>query len=168
MKTLRLLTFAATLAVPLGLAAQKSAVLSDSDQKGIDVTLTAFGSTLTAKDFDTFATLFTDDADFVNIVGHHWHGKAQVVKAHRIVFTTRYNGNPQHIVEKSEDLLAPGIALIVAKIQMDDYVDRSGKPMKDNLFRMTLVLEKQHGTWLIRSAENTVIDPMAAAHDPGQ
>ncbi len=164
----RLTVTGAILAASLSLPAQTPATPSASDQEGIDKTLTAFGATLTAKDFDNFATLFTDDADFVNIVGMHWHGKAQIVKAHRVVFTTRYNGNPQHIVEKSEALLTPNIALVVAKIQMDDYTARDGKRMTDNFFRMTLVLEKQNGAWLIRSAENTVIDLMAAPHDPGQ
>ena len=169
MKRIRLISLsAAILAASLTVPAQNSVVPSASDQKGIDATLAAFGSTLTAKDFDTFAKLFTDDADFVNIVGMHWHGKAQIVKAHRVVFTTRYNGNPQHTVEKTEALLAPDVVLVVAKLQMDDYIDRNGKPMKDNFFRMTMVLQKQHGTWLIRSAENTVIDQMAAPHDPGQ
>ena len=169
MRTTRLLIFTTSLLTfSWTLLGQVSNTPSDTDQKGIDTTLAAFGNTLTAKDFDTFATLFTDDADFVNIVGMHWHGRAQIAKAHRVVFTTRYNGNPQHTVEKSEALLAPNIALVVAKIQMDDYTARDGKRMTDNFFRMTLVLEKQNGKWLIRSAENTVIDQMAAPHDPGQ
>ena len=50
---------------------------------------------------------------------------------------------------------------------MDDYTLPDGRPMTNNLFRMTLVLEKKNGRWLIRAGENTVLDPEAAKHDPG-
>lgn len=119
-------------------------------------------------DFDAFSTLFTDDADFVNIVGMPWSGKAQIVKAHRVVFTTRYRGTPQHIVEKSEATLAPGLVLVVGTIKMDDYTAQDGKAMTDNLFRMTLVMKKVGERWLIRTAENTAINTVAAPHDPGK
>jgi hypothetical protein len=51
---------------------------------------------------------------------------------------------------------------------MDDYTAQDGKAMTNNLFRMTLVMKKVGERWLIRSAENTAIDTVAAAHDPGR
>jgi uncharacterized protein (TIGR02246 family) len=169
MKSLRAVVVMAALvgSAAVGLA-QTSSAVSAADQEGIQTTLDAFGSTLTKMDFDTFGTLFTDDADFVNVVGMHWAGKAQIVKAHRIVFTTRYRGTPQHFLEKSEATLAPGLVLVVGTIKMDDYTAQDGKAMTDNQFRMTLVMKKVGERWLIRSAENTVIDLVAAPHDPGK
>ena len=168
MTSLRTLALATLLvALPAITSAQTPHPLSPADTAAIDTTLAAFGDTLTVTDFDTFATLFTDDADFVNIVGMHWHGRAQIVKAHRIVFTTRYHGNPQHFIEKTEAALAPNLALVVGTIKMDDYTAQDGKRMTNNLFRMTLVMEKHDGKWLIRSAQNTIIDTEAAKHDPG-
>ena len=55
----------------------RQAPVPAADQAGIDATVTAFADTVTAMDFNKFATLWTDDADFVNIVGMHWHGKAR-------------------------------------------------------------------------------------------
>jgi uncharacterized protein (TIGR02246 family) len=168
MKTLRLL---GVVVLMVGLAsvsgAQGPNAVSAADQEGIQKTLDAFGTTLTKMDFDAFGTLFTDDADFVNVVGMHWAGKAQIVKAHRIVFTTRYKATPQHFIEKSEATLAPGLVLVVGKILMDDYTAQDGKLMTNNQFRMTLVMKKVGERWLIRSAENTIVDTVAAPHDPG-
>jgi uncharacterized protein (TIGR02246 family) len=147
--------------------AQGPSSVSAADQEGIKATLDMFGSTLTKMDFEALANVFTDDVDFVNIVGMHWVGKAQTVKAHRSVFTTRYRGVPQHFVDPSFATLAPGLVLVVSKITMDDYTAQDGKLMTNNQFRMTLVMKKVGGKWLIRSAENTVIDTRAAAHDPG-
>ena len=150
----------------VAVSAQIPRKLSTSDKRSIDETLDAFGTTLARMDFEAFGALFTDDCDFVNIVGMHWAGKAQVVKGHSIVFTTRYRGVSQHILDKSEALLAPGVVLVTTTIKMDDYTAQNGKRMSDNLFRMTWVLEKQDGKWLIRSAHNTAIDLEAAKHDP--
>jgi len=169
MKSLRAVVVMAALvgSAAVGLA-QTSSAVSAADQEGIQTTLDAFGSTLTKMDFDAFGTLFTDDADFVNVVGMHWAGKAQIVKAHRVVFTTRYRGTPQHFIEKSEATLAPGLVLVVGKIKMDDYTAQDGKAMTNNQFLMTLVMKKVGERWLIRSAENTPIDLVAAPHDPGK
>jgi uncharacterized protein (TIGR02246 family) len=166
-KWMAVVSMAAILGGP-AMMAETAGAVSTADQQGIQTTLDAFGSTLTKMDFDAFSTLFTDDADFVNIVGMHWHGKAQIVKAHRVVFTTRYKGVPQRIIEKSEATLAPGLVLVVGTIKMDDYTAQDGKAMTNNLFRMTLVMKKVGERWLIRSAENTVIDTVAAPHDPGK
>lgn len=167
MKLFRLLAAALLAGVPLTGNAQTTGTLSPTDETAINTTLDAFGSTLTAMDFDTFATLFTEDADFTNIVGMHWHGKAQIVKAHRIVFTTRYRNVAQHTVDRTEALLAPDLVLVTATVKMDDYTLPDGKRMTNNLFRLTFVLRKRDAKWLIRSAQNTVIDSEAAKHDPG-
>jgi len=166
-KWMAMTAMAMTMAGTMLCAQTASAVLA-ADQQGIQTTLDAFGSTLTKMDFDAFSKLFTDDADFVNIVGMHWSGNAQIVKAHRVVFTTRYKGVPQHIIEKTEATLAPGLVLVVGTIKMDDYTAQDGKAMTNNLFRMTLVMKKVGERWLIRSAENTAIDTVAAPHDPGK
>ncbi len=57
------------------LPATPSSVTADDDQ-GIQTTLDAVGATLARMDFDAFGGLFTDDADFVNIVGMHWSVRA--------------------------------------------------------------------------------------------
>jgi hypothetical protein len=56
---------------------QAPLTLSGSEQRSINETLDAFGTTLTKMDFDAFGALLTDDCDFVNIVGMHWVGKVR-------------------------------------------------------------------------------------------
>jgi uncharacterized protein (TIGR02246 family) len=167
-KAARWMAVAAMVVTMAGTMLRAQSAVPEADQKGIQKTLDSFGSTLTKMDFDSFGKLFTEDADFVNIVGMHWHGKAQIVKAHRVVFTTRYKGVPQHIVESSYGSLAPGLVLVTSTIKMDDYTAQDGQRMTDNLFRMTWVMEKQGSGWLIRSAANVPINIEAAAHDPGK
>ena len=168
MKLFRIVLLVSALAlVPSAVRAQAMSPVSSGDKQGIDRTLNSIGQSLTDMDFDKFSTFFTDDADWVNIVGMHWTGRAQIVKAHRVVFTTRYHGFPQHIVDESVTLLTPTVALAITTIKMDDYTAQDGKRMTNNLSRLTWVLEKHNGTWLVRSGQNTTIDPQAAIHDPG-
>ena len=166
MKTFRSLAMFSLLT--LSAYGQHAATLSHADSAAIEATIDTSDDALTAMDFAKFGTTLTDDIDFVNVVGMHWVGKAQVVKAHSVIFTTRYHGFPLHVVDRSESMLAPNLALVVATLKMDDYTAQDGKRMINNLSRMTYVLEKQNGTWLIRSAHNTTIDPVAAQHDPVQ
>ncbi len=159
---------AGLLASPLIACAQQAAPATSADVKAIDATLQQVGNSLTRMDFDTFATLFTDDADFVNVVGMHWKGKAQVVEAHRVIFTTRYHGFPQHIVDEQVEIIAPDVALAVTTVKMDDYTAQDGRRMVNNVSRLTWVLIRHDGEWLVRSGHNTTVDHEAAKHDPAR
>jgi ketosteroid isomerase-like protein len=52
-----------------------------------------------ASDLDAMFALFTDDAHWVNIVGMHWRGKAEVERAHRVFFDVMFKGVPQSLEE---------------------------------------------------------------------
>jgi ketosteroid isomerase-like protein len=41
-------------------------------------------------DMNAFADLFTDDAEWVNVVGMVWRGKAEIKKAHQVMHETYF------------------------------------------------------------------------------
>ena len=88
------------------------------------------------------------------------------MKGHSVIFTTRYRGVPMHVVERTIAPLSEDTVLVLSTVKMDDYTAQDGKRMTDNLFRLTWVLKKQEGKWLIRFGQNTVIDQEAARHNP--
>jgi uncharacterized protein (TIGR02246 family) len=71
-------------------------------------------------------------------------------------------------VERQPGEVAPGVALVTDTMQIGDYTTPSGQRMTGVEDRMTWIVVKREGKWLIRSAHNTTIDPMAAKHDPGK
>jgi uncharacterized protein (TIGR02246 family) len=163
MKTLQLFVVGCLLLGSLGASAQSA--LSAKDKQEIDASMDAMGTDLYRLDFAAFGSLLTEDCDWINIVGMHWSGKAQVVKGHTAVFSTRYKGVLMQQLERSITLIAPGTALVINKQSMGPDKSAEGKPI-DNVSLMTVVMVKQDGRWLIRAGENVTIDQRAALHDP--
>jgi uncharacterized protein (TIGR02246 family) len=143
-------------------------MLLPEDKTLIGKTLDTMVEAWKQRDMTTFATLFTEDCDFVNVVGMHWKGRTQVTEAHRVLLSTRYKGVDIHNISHNENEIAPGVAVVVWKSKVDDYTTPQGERMTDQVSLMTLVMLKQDGHWLIRAAENVFIDPKAAPHDPGR
>jgi uncharacterized protein (TIGR02246 family) len=139
--------------------------LSAEDKQAIGATMDAVGDDLFKLDFAGFGALLTDDCDWINIVGMHWAGKAQVVKGHTGIFSTRYKGMMMQQMERSISELAPGTALVINKQSIGPDKTADGKPI-DNVSIMTVVMVKRGGKWLIRAGENVTIDSKAALHDP--
>lgn len=44
-------------------------------------------------DMKAFANLFTEDADFVNVIGLWWKGRGDIQKQHELLHATRMNGD---------------------------------------------------------------------------
>ena len=54
-----------------------------------------------AADGAAFAALFTDDADFIHILGGYYAGRAAIEAGHRMIFGTIYKGSTvRYSVEK--------------------------------------------------------------------
>jgi uncharacterized protein (TIGR02246 family) len=143
-------------------------MLSPADQQAISASISSVGHALATQDFDAFAAHLTDDCDWVNVVGMHWQGKPQTVKAHRVFFSTMFKGVKMEEIYGTPSEVAPGVALVTSTIKVGDYTTPSGNRMTGVEDRMTYILVQRDGKWLIRSAHNTTIDPVAAQHDPGK
>jgi uncharacterized protein (TIGR02246 family) len=148
--------------------AQDKSVLTPADHAELTATLDRFTDGWKARDFKLFSSAFTEDAEWINIVGMHWVGREQVVQAHARLLATRYKGVNIRTVEHEETEIAPGVALMTWKSLVDDFTTPDGKETKGMLTLATLVMVQRNGHWLIRSGENVTIDPIAAAHDPGK
>ena len=51
---------------------------------------------------------------------------------------------------------------------MDGFASADGTLSPPNRNMLTLVFVRRDGRWLVTEGHNTVIDPRAAAHDPGK
>jgi uncharacterized protein (TIGR02246 family) len=109
-----------------------------------------------AGDMSSAATLFCDDADFVNVWGSHWHGRGQIedehVKRHRLqlkdsVFAPLEVG-VQHIGVK--------MALVHVRWTIHGDHDLDGRPRdpRQGLFSWIMMRDGE-GHWRIRAAHNT-------------
>ncbi len=143
-------------------------MLKAEDHKEIDATIEQFASAWHARDMKSFGEIFTEDAQWINIVGMRWVGKEQLVRAHERLLQTRYKGVDVHNISHDEVEIAPGVAVVTWVSYVDEFTLPDGQKMDSIKTIGTLVMVKRGERWLIRAGENVAIDEKAAAHDPGK
>ena len=141
-------------------------MLSVEDKKEIAAALDGFEDAWAKRDMAAFRAMLTEDCDWVNIVGMHWHGRDEVTEMHHILLEGRYKGVNLHTLSRDESEIAPGVALVVTKSQLDDFTTPDGHVVKGLQNMGLTVLVKREGKWLIRASENSSIDPRASMKPP--
>jgi uncharacterized protein (TIGR02246 family) len=120
-----------------------------------------------ASNMDAMTALYTDDVHWVNIVGMHWRGKAEVDKAHRIFFDIMFKGVPL-VLEEIESIaeLPDGGAIAVVRWAVGAFTTPVGERVPPSRDRMTLVLVREGGKLLIKHGANIQIDELAQKSNP--
>lgn len=117
-------------------------------------------------DMNTFMDLFTDDSEWVNVVGHIWRGKADIKKAHKFFHETNFKNRNMQFDEMTVRFIRPDVAVSIVKWTLDGFEAPDGRQFPKGQNIATLVFVKQGGKWLISSGENVNVDPVAAKFDP--
>jgi uncharacterized protein (TIGR02246 family) len=141
--------------------------LSKTDEAAIRTIVTAVPEALDRKDMKMYADLFADDADWVNVVGMHWRGKAAVVKAHQAYLKTVFRDGGMSTGEMSIRPVTSDVAIVVVtEINRGGGILPDGSKAPPGSGRLTYVLVKRGGVWKITHGHNTTIDPNAQRFDP--
>jgi uncharacterized protein (TIGR02246 family) len=120
-----------------------------------------------ADDLDALCALFTDDVHWVNIVGMHWHGRAEVEQAHRAFFDLMFKGVSSHLEEiESVVQLSGGEAIAVVRLRMDAFLQPDGIMKPESVDRMTLVLVPTGNGLRIKHGANIWVVPEAQPFNP--
>ncbi len=147
---------------------EKPLMLSAEDIKEVVAILDGFEDAWAKRDMAAFRAVLTEDCDWVNIVGMHWHGRDEVTEMHQVLLEGRYKGVNVHTLSRDESEIAPGVALVVTKSQLDDFTTPDGHVVKGLQNMGLTVLVKRDGKWLIRASENSSIDPRASMKPPAK
>jgi uncharacterized protein (TIGR02246 family) len=149
-------------------AVSHSAVAADSatDEKAIRQVVKDYETIWNKHDMSTFGNLFTDDAEWVNVVGHVWRGKADIKKAHQVVHETNFKNRNMKFDNMTVRFIRPDVAVSIVKWTLDGFEAPDGRHFPKGQNVATLVFVKQDGKWLISSGENVTVDPVAAKFDP--
>lgn len=140
--------------------------LSAQDQAAIGAIVRAVPEALNHKDMKAYAELFDDDADWINVVGMHWRGKANVVKAHTIYLKTLFSKGGMSTAQMSIRAVTADVAIAVVTENDKGGVLPDGSKAPPGSGRLTYVLVKRNGTWKITHGHNTGINFAAQRFDP--
>jgi uncharacterized protein (TIGR02246 family) len=113
-----------------------------------------------AHDMRRFAELFTEDADFVNVIGLWWHGRSEIQKAHEALHATRMKDSHLAATDTAVRVLGPNAAVILVRWELtgDTGIDGVTLPTRHGI--LSLVTVSAGGKWLIASAQNTDVVPL--------
>ena len=143
-----------------------AAVLSKEDDQGIRKTVMGFEKAWNTHDMKLLATLFREDAEFVNIVGMHWRGRDAIVAAHTAFHQTMFKNHQMKTDSLEIRLLGSGYAVAVLTATQDSFTTPDGQAMPKAQTRESFVLTKSSDGWKIVHGHNVQINAEAAQNDP--
>ena len=104
-----------------------------------------------------WAALFAEDADFIHILGGHFHGRDAVEQGHRQIFDTIYKGSRNSYTVEGVRFVRTDVAIVFIRAHLKWYL--SGAEQNIDA-RPTLVAHKKdNGQWEIVAFQNTLITP---------
>ena len=112
------------------------------------------------RDAVALANLFTEDAEFVNVVGLWWHNRTDIWKAHDYGLKVIFNNSKLELRKTSIKRVGNNSAIVHARMKLSGQTQH-GK-VKEPLDRTNIfsfVLEQEEQGWVCVSAHNTDVVP---------
>ena len=123
----------------------------------VERVVAAFAGAWNRHDMEAFAELFAPDAEFVNVVGMWWKGRAEIKAAHEFTHSTMFRSSRLTILETSVRFLAPELAIARSRWLLENHVGPDGEPLPARHGVLVNLLARQGGRWSIIDAQNTDI-----------
>ena len=124
----------------------------------IEAVLSALQQSWNRHDVAAFATQFTENADFVNVVGMHVRGRPAIEAQHVAIHKTVFRNSQLRTLGQSVRLLAPQVAVAHVDWEMTGHdmshiKDWSLPEVRQGV--LTAVLVSEGDTWRIAALHNT-------------
>ena len=128
---------------------------------GIDAVVSAVVDAWNRHDMKAYSALFTEDADFVNVVGMHFRGRPQIEAVHIDVHRNIFKNSNLHDVSTKETLENEETALTQTAWEMTGAEGLPGWNVSElRKGMMSLLLVRSGDRWLITAAQNTEFVPL--------
>ncbi|MDY7231607.1 SgcJ/EcaC family oxidoreductase [Hyalangium sp. s54d21] len=114
---------------------------------------------------------FSPDADFVNIVGTVFQGRAEIEKRHAGIFASIFKGSRSKVTVRRLVFLGPDVAVVDTEHEVTGHsglppgVQNTEEPGVLRT-RMKYVMKKSGGKWQITSGQNTDVKPPPKSPPP--
>jgi uncharacterized protein (TIGR02246 family) len=161
MKSLILITTVALIAaVAKSIAAEPPPLDQSQEATAVQAVAAAFIDNWNRHDMESFAGLFADDAQFVNVVGLWWHSRAEIQEQHEALHATRMRISHLVATETAVRLLRPDVAVVHIRWELtgDTGIDGVTLPMRQGVMSLVTVIAGRK--WQIASAQNTNVIPL--------
>jgi len=140
-----------------------AASLSVADGKGVEAIVDGFEAAWNRHDAKALASLFAEQADFVNVIGLHWKGREEIERAHAEIHATRMKNSHLTVLSRSVRPLRLDVVLVHATWELQGDTGIEGRPLPPRKGVLSFVVARQAGRWLAEAAQNTDIVPIPNA-----
>jgi len=107
---------------------------------------------------DLMATLFEEDADFINVVGLWWHNRQDIFKAHDYGLKVIFKDSTLSITTLKTKMLSEKSAVVHAKMKLEGQTPIAGEKGGTRRTVFSFIVRKDgDGIWRAVSAQNTDI-----------
>ena len=115
----------------------------------------AFAEAWNRHDMNAFAELFAEDAEFVNVVGLWWKGRAEIKSAHELTHQSMFKNSRLSIQDVAIRFPAPGFSIARCRWSLEGHVSPDGAalPMRNGI--LVNALQDVGGVWRIIDSQNT-------------
>ena len=107
-----------------------------------------------AGDSTGYAQPFEDNADFINVMGMHAHGRTPIEAGHRAIFDSLYKGSQLTYAIEAIRFIRADVAVALLRAQLvvrDDTATHTADA------RPTVLLVKEDARWRVTLFQNTYI-----------
>jgi uncharacterized protein (TIGR02246 family) len=140
--------------------------LSEEDNRAVRKALKDYEGAWNTHDMKALDKLHRDDAEFINVVGMHWHGREAINKAHTIFDKIMFHDTRLKTDSIQTRALGADYAIAVWVCTLDSYKTPDGHVVPKGQSRLSLVMGKGSDGWKIVHGHNVRIDAEAAKNDP--
>jgi uncharacterized protein (TIGR02246 family) len=117
---------------------------------------------------DEFTAAMDENVHWVNVVGHYWESRAEVLRAHEWMHRTMFRDVGQRAGRVDLLPLTDDVVIAARTTLMDGYRRPDGGTTPPSEAWLSLVFARKAGGWKIVHGQVTNIDPRATAFDPGK
>jgi uncharacterized protein (TIGR02246 family) len=149
-----------------GMTNTPPSAFSVDDESAVRALVYEFANTWNRHDMKAMHELDTEDVEWINVVGHHWRGKAAVYKGHDAIHKGMVANTSMSVEAVIIRSIAPTVALAVATMKFGPSLDPRWPVGPASKTRGTFTMVKRDGIWKIAHFQNTVVDPGAEHLDP--
>jgi uncharacterized protein (TIGR02246 family) len=155
---LTLLSPAASLCA-LGQAGQQA---QTADELAIRGVMDSFMDAWNHHDAKSWAAVFTDDADFTNVVGVSASGRSDIEQFHANVFTTIFKESHLKYSGIKIRFIRPDVAAVDVHWEMTGSTSPAGDPVPLRQGLLNFTMTKSHDKWQIVVMHNMNLPPTAS------
>lgn len=128
--------------------------------------LASYEAAWNSHDMKALGKLFAEDAEFINVVGMHWRGRADIVAAHAAFHETMFKDTGLKTDAIALRPLSADVVIAVVTYTQDGFTTPSGQVMPKTQTKLSYVFVKTASEWKIAHGQNVRIDAEAVQHDP--